>query len=342
MEKPNNTQKPVNHYEQRFKEIESFASTNLQQKNEQEEGYQEEEGFSQETVDQEAVQMDNNEGTDSQENKTNEELDLDHLKSKKLKLKVNGQEREASLDDLVKVYQKTEAADKKLQEASLLQKQLLEDRRKFEEERSKLLDMQQKLLDNIDKPVQEQPSPEDAVKAQDVFETFLSGDQEGAAEKLLAIIDAEVARRSNKTATVSTEDVTKLVDKKLQEVQVQARWDAAAYEFKKSNPDIVNDSDLAFLMQSKIERIAQERMRSGQEIDPFEVVQAAKTELDGFVGKFKATQTQETMSQREKRKNESLKNIVSTTPNSRVVQMQKGNEQQDLDPIAQMRKMRGF
>lgn len=127
------------------------------------------------------------------------------------KLKVNGQEREVSAEQLKAYMQKDIAADQKLQHAADWEKRLKE-----QEEQMRI--RSQAMQSSLSQPPKEELGADELKRAKAVLEKVYDGDQETAAKELAELINS--SRRQQ--PTLSEDQIKAVVDSQLTQAE-QAR-----------------------------------------------------------------------------------------------------------------------
>lgn len=202
--------------------------------------------------------------------------------ARKVKIKVYGEEREVSLEEVVRMAQRGEAAQKKFDEAERI-------RREAEE-----------IVAGRSKPAKEtgtDPAPSDrggeddagnaapAVKKgpdlRALAKALQFGDEEEAEQALRKLVDEIKEGRATGTtpAGLDEEKVTELVESRLARREAASAYQRDLETVGTEFPTIFNDPDLTYLAAQNVHRIrAQELIKAGY---PDEHVNAALASADG-------------------------------------------------------------
>ena len=213
-------------------------------------------------------------------------LGEDRLTTTKVKVKVDGQEEEVLVSDLVAQGQKGRAADKRLEEAALAKKAA-------EKEAAEILAKANAEAEEIRKKAaaagtdaggnDKQGSPSDKDAVSKVVSGLYDGDQDQAASALDAAIDAKVERRLAEAkaagqATVDPETIRTTVRAEL----TQKDWDGALNEFSANHKRIVDDPFLLGIWQANLNEAGKTSST------PKEAIDAATRMTDEWLGKHGA------------------------------------------------------
>ena len=181
---------------------------------------------------------------------------IDNLDGVRVRIKVDGEEREVALADVVRTAQKHEAADARLQEAS----RLLENARAQAQQAQQQAQSQQT----------EQPTTDNAQKARndreqqakELIEAMFHGDEKQAAQIISELLHNDLPAKDG----VNAEQIAQQVEESL------ARR-SALREFATVYPEVLKDPDLATLADMKLARrisqgeaFSQALMQVGDEI----------------------------------------------------------------------------
>lgn len=230
-----------------------------------------------------------------------------------VKVKVDGQELEMSLNDVVSGFQRKEASDKRFQEAARLRKEA------------------EMLLQN--KPQQTESVTHNEVaddvksSAKAVISSLLDGDEENAAETLAKMI----AGRGNATQNLSTYDV---VSKVTQQLEV----DSALQEFENEYADLLADPHLTSITN---EYLAVER-ESGEHKTYSDMLKTAGNATREWLAQRGVTSANPTTTIQNnsrvaiKQRLEQIPTVSASAGNAQEV------EESAADVIAQMKKERGY
>lgn len=186
---------------------------------------------------------------------------IDNLDGVRVRIKVDGEEREVALADVVRTAQKHEAADARLQEAS----RLLENARAQAQQAQQQAQSQQK----------EQPTTDNAQKARndreqrakELIEAMFHGDEKQAAQVISELLHNDLpAKDGVNHQQPDAEQIAQQVEESL------ARRNALR-EFATVYPEVLKDPDLATLADMKLARrisqgeaFSQALMQVGDEI----------------------------------------------------------------------------
>lgn len=154
------------------------------------------------------------------------------------RIKVDGEERDVTDDELIRSYQKNVAADRRLEEASRLLREA--------NERAAQLAAQVSAPPQITQP--ESPSPDFQAEVKSVLSKLYEGDEENASAALAGLL---MKTRGGDQPTPSPSiDLNQLT----LQIQENMAIDSAFASLKTDYPDLVNDPDLEELTASKVSR----------------------------------------------------------------------------------------
>jgi len=198
-------------------------------------------------------------------------LGEDKLDSTKVKIKVDGVEREVSIAELARGHQKNAAVDKRLEDAANARRQaetvLAEANTQAERIVQEAKDSSAASGDGRKK---EAPSDKDALRQ--AGELLYQGDHEGFAEK----IDAEINRRVEAArAGGATVDPAELAAR----IKTDLSWDAELSAFNRDHKDIAADPELARMFQRHLNEAAK------TSTTPHEAIEAATEAVTGWLEK---------------------------------------------------------
>lgn len=268
-------------------------------------------------------------------------LGEDRLDKTKVKIKVDGQEREMTVAEALKTVQKNAAADKRLEEAALAKKRAEEEaaailaNAKAEAERitsaGKTADEPQGGTQNQSG---ESPSKPDAIS--EALASLYEGDTQKSAEQLSAAVAAEVDRRlASQGATLDRAALTR-------EVKTQMEWDVALEEFSTNHAQIADDPYLLGMWQTELNRAAKESST------PREAVKKATESVGDWLNKVSGGNaggskvTVGDLATRKAEKEASLsRSVTSTTSVPAGNAKNAPKPQMPSDVVADMRKARG-
>lgn len=188
---------------------------------------------------------------------------IEDVAGKKVRVKIDGVEQEVGLEDVLRSYQKGSAADRRLEEATLLLKQVKEQAQ------------QQPAQPPQQEPAVTPPSagPDDLKTAvQSALGHLYRGDEELAAAEL-----AEVMARSARNATppAPTVDVDQIATQLQQRMEVQS----ALQKVQTDYPDIYNSDDLQALTLMKV------RAREAEGVPRSQAILDAANDVYTLLGK---------------------------------------------------------
>jgi hypothetical protein len=268
--------------------------------------------------------------------------------SKKLKTKISGVERDVTLDELVRNFQKGESGDARLQEATRKERELMERERQ-------LLDMERQMVQQLKQPVKDQKVIEDnkPSRSKDAFKAAAIAILEGDDEKSAALfesaagekIQAELERRIAIMLPELEERAKRKALEAAPEIQMQMQWDAAVKSAVDSNSDLFNDPILASAWREKVNAAASRGM------NPYDAVKEAVSEVNAWTARFKGPESEkkldvnrDEMGRREEKKREASKMDVQGKASTRSVRQKSDEDEEEsaLDIINAMRKARGF
>lgn len=181
---------------------------------------------------------------------------IDNLDGVRVRIKVDGEEREVALADVVRTAQKHEAADARLQEAS----RLLENARaqaQQAQQQAQSQQMEQPTTDNAQKARNDREQ-----QAKELIEAMFHGDEKQAAQVISELLHNDLPAKDG----VNAEQIAQQVEESL------ARRNALR-EFATVYPEVLKDPDLATLADMKLARrisqgeaFSQALMQVGDEI----------------------------------------------------------------------------
>lgn len=185
---------------------------------------------------------------------------IDNLDGVRVRIKVDGEEREVALADVVRTAQKHEAADARLQEAS----RLLENARaqaQQAQQQAQSQQMEQPTTDNAQKARNDREQ-----QAKELIEAMFHGDEKQAAQVISELLHNDLPAKDGVNQQPDTEQIAQQVEESL------ARRNALR-EFATVYPEVLKDPDLATLADMKLARrisqgeaFSQALMQVGDEI----------------------------------------------------------------------------
>lgn len=205
-------------------------------------------------------------------------LGEDKLPTTKVKVKVDGVETELLVSDLVRDRQKTTAADKRLEEASITKKaadQVLADARteaaRITTEAAEAAKKGTKtdvIVDDEGKEKTGAPSGKDAITL--AMSAIYDGHQDDAA----GILDAEINRRvAEARGSGATVDEAQLAKK----IKTDLSWDSEISEFNSTHKEIVSDPELSRMFQRHLNEEAK------TSTTPKEAIEKATEKVTGWM-----------------------------------------------------------
>lgn len=179
---------------------------------------------------------------------------------KRVRAKIDGHEIEVPVREVLATFQKTQAADKRLNEASAV----LENARKQAEE---ILATANAAAGKgggnggagAPADAAAKGSPPDDIKGaiQQAVSLIYEGDQEQATEALTNALTTIIERRAGNGATLNSVEVA-------QEVKTQLAWEEAIGKFEESNADIAHDATLLSKWNQELHAVAGESTTPAQ------------------------------------------------------------------------------
>lgn len=274
-------------------------------------------------------------------------LGEEKLGTTKVKTKVDGVETELSVADLVRGHQKTVAADKRLEEASITKKKAQEEadqvianaRTEAEKITAAAKTAAGKKDSNVDddgKDKKDSPSGKDAILS--ATQLIYDGHQEEAA----GILDAEIDRRVAAKAGGATIDETELTGK----IRTQLSWDNALSEFNRDHKEIAQDPELARMFQRHLNEVAatsetpQEAItKATEKVTGWLKQVSGRTDDDGKKTELKVDDKLLEKRKQDKAETDSVRSNSSIRSQSNSAQEEKIPS--NSDTIAEMKKARG-
>lgn len=234
----------------------------------------------------------------------------------KVKAKVDGEELEVSLDEVLRHYQKNGAADKRLAEATRLLREAQEVAKKVEP-------------DVV--PEAAKPADVDDTAINDFVESLWDSDKDRAKESLRKFM----AGRQQQAPTL---DPMKIAEQIAPTIQKQLAVENALEQFREANPDIIDDPYLS----SITERFWAEEVSAGK--DQVKALKDAGVKTRDWLkskGIGSGVTVPPTVARDEKLKRKAGIDVLPTT-SARAVGSSAEAPQTTQDVIAGMRKARGF
>lgn len=189
-------------------------------------------------------------------------LEDEHL-SRKVRIKVDGQEREVSVSDLVRDAQKIEAADKRLQQAAegrnRAEAEAKEIRERAEREAEEI---RQRATANGGGSKDDSPSFTDGMRG--ALDLIYEGDRDKGAEALAKLVGDETERRVKAlTGGATAKSIAS-------SVKQEVAWDAAYGQFSVNHKDLIAeieaDEDRATVFWNKVKKAEAKKFNSYAEL----------------------------------------------------------------------------
>lgn len=244
---------------------------------------------------------------------------VDDLEHTLVKVKLDGQEQEMKLSDVVRGFQKESVASKRLNEATAMRKEAEE----------LLAKAKSAPVNNEEQIQQNQQSAGDDVKvvAKSAIEALLNGDEVGAAEALERLAN----RRGNSTEQANTSDVA-------QEVKRQLEVDSALTEFQAEYADVVSDPYLAGITNNFLK----EEMQTGAHGGMSDALKAAGDKARDWLANLTGKKTDNQSSTIRNDRVAKKAGMEQVPANSASAASLSEPEESAADVINQMRKERGL
>jgi hypothetical protein len=157
-----------------------------------------------------------------------------------VKIKIDGEEQELPWSEVVKGYQKDQAASKRLEQAAQEQQRLAEERRQLEEERARLRAEAEALRNP--KPNQAETQQQDTSQPSDdarrIYESLMLGDEESGVKALTELLSKG---RGTDAPTIPVEQVA---SEAAEIAQARIDYNLAMRNFQQKYPDLAKDPDL--------------------------------------------------------------------------------------------------
>lgn len=181
-------------------------------------------------------------GDDDAGSNTDEEIGSDQEpiieppKPQTYKVKVDGQEMELPLDEIIKGYQKDATASKRLEEAANLRKQAEQEWASINQEKAKLTQQPNAAPEDA-----APPSPDEAAKR--IYESLMMGDE---SEGIKALTELLTTGRQQPAIP----DVEQVANQAAERARYQIEYNLAQKKFDQEFADIAKDPDLRGLAMS--------------------------------------------------------------------------------------------
>lgn len=238
---------------------------------------------------------------------------------KKVKVKIDGVEEEKDLDEIISVYQKTGAADKRLQEASLKQKQLDEEWAALQQAKA-TFEKEYAEKQNVNPPVD---ISELKSKRREALEI---GDYEEFDR-----LDEEIASLRYKPA--KEVDAEKIKQEASQSALDKIEYNNAYEKFKSTNEDLLNDNVLYRITSETFNNVVSQSKTYQEAFDTTEKL------VREWVNNLTPTKQDNTMAERVERKKS-----IPSEPGRLTVKntLPEEKEESVSDVIKNIRKARGL
>ena len=250
-----------------------------------------------------------------------------------VRVKVNGKEADVPLDDVIRTYQKSAAADERLEEATRL---LREAREREEQIRVQMEQMK------APSAAPAQPSANLADEIRNAFQSLYEGDEvktNEAATRLAAMIEG--GRAPQQPALSAEEIARQVVPFALPAIQQETARAGALAQLQRDYPDILTDPDYNALTETRIQALVQSGTSVAEAITTASEQVAAKFGLKkaGRSGGSGATAAVSVDTAKRLDRKQTIDPVpglgVSAAPGAA------GQEQTASDIIAEMRRARG-
>ena len=184
----------------------------------------------------------------TEEVKEVEEVKEEEKPPQKLKIKIDGEEEEITLDEAVRIVQKNRAADKRLAEASRLLKEA--------QEKSVTDDAQKKATESAKEDEKRKETLKDLNKK--FVAAMLEGDEGKAADVNLEIQSLLIEGRPEPTPKEPAVDVGQIASQVKQQLEVESALKKSKIDY----PELYKDPDLEAVAAVKIERMMKDEEKS--------------------------------------------------------------------------------
>lgn len=170
-----------------------------------------------------------------------------------VKVKIDGEEAEVPVDDLVRQYQKNSTADKRLAEATRLLREAQEAQAaRLLYEQQLQLQQQAQLEQQQQQPATPNPADPDSVEARkDFLKALFEGDEENALAKLDEML---AGRPQAQAAPAPILDVNEIADAVAHNVQQKLAVESVLTQNRRDYPELYADPDMEALALAKIQR----------------------------------------------------------------------------------------
>jgi hypothetical protein len=240
----------------------------------------------------------------------------------KIKVKVDGEEREVDLDKVLASYQKGETGDKRLKEAAEERQRLQFERQQLEIERQQLEALRQ----------QKQPEPENSDATYEELKKQRKLALEIGDTDEFERIDEEISR----FRVASIPNPNDIVEAATQRAIRQIQYNSALEDFKAKNTSIVSDPVLYNVSMSTFEEMCKSSLTYQEAFE--KTGKVMKEWIDGIAGQEKASNA--TMATRQARK-DTIPNEPGRV-NARTSPPPAQKEPTASDIVNEMRQARGL
>lgn len=172
-----------------------------------------------------------------------------------VKVKIDGVEAEVPLDEVVRNYQKTSAADKRLADATRLQREAAEQAAAVAAAQQQLMAQLQQQAAPAPATPDPSPAPGQAPEAgKEFLKALFEGDEETALAKLAELTSP--GRQAPQAPAIP--DIHQLTDAVARHVQQQLHVDSALAQHRKDYPQIYADPDMEGFVLTKVQSVRQQ------------------------------------------------------------------------------------
>jgi len=232
-----------------------------------------------------------------------------------IKVKIDGEEKEITIEELTRNYQKTTTADKRLQQAA-------EERKRLAEERQELLELRK----------QTAPQPQEPDRLTQLIQIRKEALKQGNVD-LFEQADAEIANERLQQVSKQSIDADALTQRIYTELNTKLEYENAHSKFLESNKAIANNQMLYNLAMQQLNAVCQD--------ETIETYEQAFKEVERQLQEITTAITPKTDIQTDRQA------LKSTIPNStgrataRTAPPATVKEETPQDVIAEMRRARG-
>lgn len=176
-----------------------------------------------------------------------------------VKIKIDGEESEVPLDDVVRQYQKNASADKRLAEATRLLREAQEQQARMQLQQQQEAQLAQQYAAEQARQQQDPPNNADTPPIAESGKEFLKALFEGDEENALLALQKVMEGRQGQQAPAPTLDINQLTQAVTQQVQHRVVIDSVLEANKRDYPELYADSDIEELAAQKIARLRDEQ-----------------------------------------------------------------------------------